>query len=124
MHVLSLLLAPVRLGPRLAAALDDLAVLADRARRETEGPDPLEHALDRLDRVIARLDAVHATSGEIVDGGRELADATERLTAEVQGLRGQLPPLREELGTVAETVEPLQGAAEGVGRLTDRLRRG
>jgi methyl-accepting chemotaxis protein len=184
--VASLLLAPVRVPLRVAQALDDLATLAERARRD---PDPVEEVRERVDTLIAEIRTLNVlaldlgstavdvvgTGRQIVDGGaeltaeargvravaREIVDGGQELTAEARALRGvsreivdggqeltavgealevhlrtfraALPRLLEGLDTVeeleeavetvADTVEPLQGAAERVGRVTQRFSR-
>ncbi len=186
MDVGALLLAPIRAPLRVVRVLDDLAALAERARRD---PDPVEEVRDRVDALIAQIatlnglanellpvaQAIVAVGGEIVDGGeeltgetrrvhavareialggedltatgrvldrdtRELIDGGERLTAvtelmesHMRTFRAALPRLLEGLDTVeeleeavetvADTVEPLQGAAERVGRVTQRFSR-
>jgi hypothetical protein len=193
MDLSSLVLAPVRVPLRIGRALDDLAVLAERASRD---PDPVEQARERLDLLLIELSALIARAGEIVDGGaeltrtaketnsimrellavsgallpatvaldgtgrdivdggaeltavarrlhvdtRELIDGGSRLTAVSEELeddlsvfRGAMPRLMKGLDTVeeledavetvADTVQPLQGAAERVGRVTQRFSR-
>ena len=186
MDVGSLLLAPIRVPLRVGRALDDLAALAERARRD---PDPVEEVRERIDALLAEIGTLNAlaadllpvarrlngTGREIVDGGAELTaearglrgvaaeirDGGTELTWEARGLRGvaaeirdggerltevsealeqhlrvfhaALPRLLEGLDTVEEleeavetvahTVEPLQGAAERVGRVTQRFSR-
>jgi hypothetical protein len=189
----SIVLAPVRVPVRIARALDDLATLADRARRE---PDPVEEVRGRIDLLLAEIDrlnrtaeqlvvggadltdtakALHATvlilndvatrlhrtgwaiegtgreivSGgqelnltgraldgstrELIDGGDRLRQVTEQLESDARVFRAALPRLLDGLETVeelesavetvAETIEPLQGTAERVGRVTKRLSR-
>lgn len=193
MDLTSLLLAPVRVPLRAGQALDDLATLAERARRD---PDPVEEARDRLDALLLELAAATVSIRELIDGGaeltgetkrthatmrellvvargllpaavalratgeklhdggedlkvvaqalevdtRELIDGGSRLTAvselleaDMRVFRAALPRLLESLDTVeeleeavetvAETIEPLQGAAAGVGRVTQRFSR-
>ena len=193
MNLTSLLLAPVRVPLRIARALDDLTVLADRARRD---PDPVEEVRARIDLLLIELTAVIAVGREIVGGGAELTDtakaATGRMTellaaangvlrtgaaldvtgrqlhtggqdllatgqqleedtrvlidggdrlrqvsdeleSHLRAFRAAMPKimhgldtveeLEEAVETVAETVEPLQGAAERVGRVTKRFSR-
>jgi hypothetical protein len=164
MDVLSLVLAPVRVPLRLARALDDLAAIADRARRD---PDPVVVVRERLDVAIDRLEAVLAVTTELVgvghgvvrtglsldstgrdlyaggadlttaakaieadtrkliDGGEDLRAVSERLEDHLRVFRLVLPKLLELEGaieTVAETVEPLQGATERLGRFVGRRR--
>lgn len=154
----SLLLLPVSVPLRLAEALDDLAAIADRARRE---PDPVEEVRERLDALLAEIvllrttaaglnvtgrdlidggadltDTAKALKGdtaELIDGGQDLTDTAKRLDVDLRTLQSFLPRLvqaldtlerlEDEIETVAETVEPLQGAAERVGRMTRRLSR-
>jgi hypothetical protein len=172
MDLAALIRAPVRISARVVHALDDLAALAERARRD---PDPAEQARDRLDALLLELAVVTEVAREIVEGGaeltrttkatqatmvelivggreltavaaaleqdtRELIDGGSRLTAvselieaDLRVVRAALPRIVEGLGsveelegaveTVAETIEPLQGAAERVGRVTQRLSR-
>ena len=74
MDVASLVLWPLR----IPQALDDLAALAERARRD---PDPFEVAARKVDVVLVQLDAlitvareVAGVAEEIVVGGGELTD--------------------------------------------------
>jgi hypothetical protein len=179
MDLRAVLLAPVRVPVRLAQALDDLATIADRARRD---PDPVEEIRDRVDVALAELDRVVAVARDIVhggaeltataqaltrvavaldatgraihdggqeltataktldghtceliDGGERLTVATEQVEAHMRVFRAALPRMLEGLDTVeeleaavetvADTVEPLQGAADRVGRVTRRLSR-
>lgn len=186
MDLKSIVLAPVRVPLRIAQALDDLADIAERARRD---PDPVEEVRVRIDALLLQIDALNAVAREIRDGGRELTevakailvmgtalhetsmsiDATgrmivsggqdlvavssqlhvdtrelidggqdltavsEQLETHLRIFRAALPRLLKGLDTVeeletavetvAETVEPLQGAAERVGRVTNRLSR-
>ena len=70
---------------------------------------------------------------ELISGGQDLTAVAKDLAASLRVVRATLPSLIEGLDTVeqleesvekvAETVEPLQGVAKGVGRVTDRLSR-
>ena len=70
---------------------------------------------------------------ELIAGGQDLTAVAKDLADSLRILRGALPRLLEGLDaveeletsveTVAETVEPLQGVARGVGRVTDRMSR-
>jgi methyl-accepting chemotaxis protein len=85
---------------------------------------------ERLRRTSESLDG---HSVELIDGGSELTAVAQELAGTLRVFRAVLPRLLEGLDTVeqledavetvAETVEPLAGAAEGVGRITDRLTR-
>jgi hypothetical protein len=164
MNLMSLVLAPVRVPLRLARALDDLAAIAERARRD---PDPVEVARERLDLALDKLDALLGAATEIVavghsvvrtglvldstgrdlhsggedltavskaieadtrtliDGGEDLTAVSERLDAHLRVFRMALPrllQLEDAVETVADTVEPLQGATERLGRFVGRRR--
>jgi len=193
MDFTALVLAPIRVPIRLARALDDLAVLADRARRE---PDPFEQVRTRVDTLLVELArlveigeaivqggsdltvetrganrlmhelvdgarelqrtgvaldgtgrqlhdggqdlleetrALDAEGRELIDGGDRLRQVSEQLEQHLRVFRAALPRVMDGLDTgesiegkietVAETGEPLQGAAERVGRVSRRLSR-
>jgi methyl-accepting chemotaxis protein len=68
---------------------------------------------------------------ELIAGGQDLTEVAKDLAGSLRILRAALPRVLEgfdtvdeleaSVETVAETVEPLQGVAQGVGRVTDRL---
>ena len=70
---------------------------------------------------------------ELITGGQDLTAVAKDLADSLRVLRVALPrllegldsveQLEESVETVAETVEPLQGVAKGVGRVSDRLSR-
>ncbi len=70
---------------------------------------------------------------ELIDGGSELTEVAKELAESLRVSRAALPRLLEGLdtveeledsvGAVAETVEPLTGVAQGVGRMSGRLAR-
>ena len=70
---------------------------------------------------------------ELIDGGAELTEVARKLELDLQAFRAVMPrmldaldtvdKLEGEVETVAETIEPLQSAAERVGRVTKRLSR-
>ena len=72
-------------------------------------------------------------SRELIEGGRDLTEVAKDIETNLEIFRAVLPRLLEaldtvdrletEVETVAETIEPLQGAAERVGRVTKRLSR-
>ena len=196
MNLSALVLAPIRVPMRLARALDDLAVLAERARREpdlidqqrvharaqlldqvglarlvevgeaivsggsdltveTRGANRLMHeliggardlqrtgvALDGTGRelhdggqdLLEQTRALDAEGRELIDGGDRLRQVSEQLEQHLRVFRAALPRVLDGLDTVesiegkietvAETVEPLQVAAERVGRVSRRLSR-
>jgi methyl-accepting chemotaxis protein len=124
----------VRVPVRIAQALDDLATLAERARRD---PDPVEEVRGRLDVLLAELQNLNLTARDIVDGGEELTEVArelrdtareivlggQELTATARVLDAHTTELEDSVDTVADTVAPLQGAAERVGRVTQRFSR-
>ena len=68
---------------------------------------------------------------ELISGGQDLTAVAKDLAESLRVFRAALPrvldglhsveELEESVETVAETVEPLQGVAKGVGRVTNRL---
>jgi prefoldin subunit 5 len=70
---------------------------------------------------------------ELIAGGGDLTAVAKDLAGSLRVLRAALPgllegldsveQLEESVDTVAETVEPLQGVAKSVGRVSDRLSR-
>lgn len=78
MSVSDVLLAPWRIPVRAVRALDDLAALAERARRD---PDPVEEVRQRLDALLLELAAVVGVAHEIVRGGAELTDVARATVA-------------------------------------------
>jgi prefoldin subunit 5 len=78
-------------------------------------------------------DTLDGHTVELITGGQDLTAVAEQLSATLSVFRLALPRLLQGLDTVdeletavetvAETVEPLQGAAERVGRVTKRLSR-
>lgn len=119
MDVLSLVLAPVKVPLRIVAALDDLAVLADRARNE---PDLIEGIDERLDALVAELATVSAAARELTAGCRDLTATAEHLDGTAQeivtggrDLTATAKRLDDDTETIADAVEPL-------GRLTSKFR--
>jgi methyl-accepting chemotaxis protein len=138
---LSALLDP-RMPARLALrALDDLHALASVARRE---PHPVDALREELREAVAEIRELNRRAArvadrarEVVDGGAGLTDAAERIDERLEHMEPMLrsldritPTLTRGLGAIdsledsVETVGPLQGAAEGVGKVARRLRRG
>jgi hypothetical protein len=135
----------------LARAADDLNAVAERARRDPDPLDEARARLDalgaQLDTLIGAVRTVDAsavalgTGGEdllvatreLITGGQDLTAVASDLAHSMRILRAALPRILEGLDTVeeletsvetvAETVEPLQDVAKGVGRMTDRLSR-
>ena len=76
---------------------------------------------------------LNSTARKIETGGKDLTAVAEDLSGSLRVLRAALPQLVEGMDTVAqledsvetvaETLEPLQGVAKGVGRVSNRLSR-
>ena len=76
---------------------------------------------------------LHVDTRELIDGGERLTAVSEQLEEDLRVFRAALPRMLEGLDmveelegaveTVADTIEPLQGAAERVGRVTQRFGR-
>jgi len=112
---------------RLGAQLDSLIAVAtsldSNAATIVTGGDDLRRTGETLD----------AHAQEIITGGQDLTAVAEELASSLRVIRAALPQLLEGLqsveeledsvGTVAETVEPLQGLTNGVGRMSQRLSR-
>jgi DNA repair ATPase RecN len=130
--------APLRAAQSAVRAVDDLHDIAERARRD---PDPVEEVRQRLDALLVvaasltttaetivtggrdlRLtgESLDAHTEELIGGGRELTEVAKDLAETLAFVRAQLPRLEDSVETVADTVEPLQGLARGVGRLSRR----
>ncbi len=119
-----------RVAGVLPAALDAITVLT----RVAESLDVTGQQI-----VVGGRDLTEATrtqerlTREMIDGGEELTEISRQLETDLRVLQTALPRLLEALDamerlegdveTVAETIEPLQGAAERVGRVTRRLSR-
>ena len=60
---------------------------------------------------------------ELIAGGKDLTAVAKDLSGSLRVVKAALPDLEDSVETVAETIEPLQGVAKGVGRVSDRLSR-
>lgn len=79
-------------------------------------------------------ETLDAHTQELIAGGGDLTGVAQELAASLRVFRAALPrvlaglhsveELEDSVGTVAETVEPLQGLTQGVGRVSQRLSRG
>jgi hypothetical protein len=83
MEIASVLLWPVRVPARVVRALDDLATLAERARRD---PDPAEQIRDRIDLLIAELAALNRAPPDLLIVGRDAVLAAQALLRTTQAL--------------------------------------
>lgn len=145
MRSLDIVLAPWHTVRVLARAAEDLNAVAERARRE---PDPVDEVRARLNALSTQVETLEAGgrdlrrtaevlddhTQELIAGGEDLTAAAKDLAHSLRVVRGALPrllegmdsveELEESVDVVAETVEPLQGVAKRVGRVSDRLSRG
>src|SRR4051794_5510162 len=90
--------APVDLTRRALRLLDDVAALADRARRD---PDPLEEALGRIDAALVEMRAGIAVLVELLAQTRELTHTTRSL----ERLAGEMTPRADAVTAVGERLE-------------------
>ena len=110
-----------------------------------DGGEDLLHAVRAVDITAGAIveggrdlrqtgDTLDAHTRELIAGGRELTEVAREMASSLRVFRAALPrlldgletveELEDAVETVADTVEPLQGVAEGVGRVTARLSRG
>ena len=121
---LELLFAPAVLTMR---ALDDLHDLAEASRWIMRRRDEVEATVEELERQLSELIAVQR---QAVETQRALAHLQQRLLEEVIKLETSpradaalraMEDVRHSLETLVDTAQPLQGAAESIGRVADRL---
>ena len=98
----SVLLAPIRVPQRIVQALDDLATLAERARRD---PDPIEEARDRVDKLILELGTAVAEIRRLIAGGAELTETAKAVHVTLA-----------EMTAVAESLNGTGRSLDGTGR--------
>ena len=119
-----LLFAPASLTVR---ALDDLHQLAEASRWALQRRDDASATVQELKDQLTELIAVQR---QAVETQRSLAGLQAQLVELVTRLESSpraeaalkaMDDLRESLETLAGTTEPLQGAAESIGRVADRL---
>jgi hypothetical protein len=100
----------------------------------TRSLDSTARAIEMGGRELRRTgEVLDEHTQELITGGQVLTAVATDLADSLQVLRVALPrllkglesveQLEESVETVAETVEPLQGVAKGVGRVSDRLSR-
>jgi hypothetical protein len=146
---LALVLAPWRATRAIVRAADDLHVLAERARQEPDPVDEVRellqellgnlHALNRTaDTIVTGGDDLRRTGEkldghmlELIDGGADLTETAKTIDGHLAIFAAALPrlmatldtveDLEDAVGTVADTVEPLQGITNGVGKVRRRL---
>lgn len=120
--MLGFLTLPVRLVGR---AFDDLHAISQAIaavpRIEQRIEDLRLEICDLPEHVDGLRDAFEGSNREVHNVGERM----EPLTEELRQLRTEVGPklgqLQDELGDVADVVEPLEPAAERLGRLADRL---
>lgn len=119
-----------RLLSTLQLAVEEIAVLT----RVAESVDVTGQQIVVGGRDLTAVTrAQERDSRELIEGGRDLTEVAKEIEANLEVFRAALPRildaldtverLENEVETVAETIEPLQGAAERVGRVTKRLSR-
>jgi methyl-accepting chemotaxis protein len=100
----------------------------------TRSLDSTARAIETGGRELRRTgDVLDEHTQQLITGGHDLTAVAKDLADSLRVLRAALPrllegldsveQLEESVETVAETVEPLQGVAKGVGRVSDRLSR-
>jgi len=114
--ILDLVLAPPRLVVR---ALDDLNRIAGATETIAARLSPLEDDVDGLRR------AFEGSNEQLAKHRDAMTPQLAALRSELVALRaqvgGQIAEMEDDLSGVRDTVEPLQGAAERVGRVVERL---
>ena len=119
-----LLFAPASLTVR---ALDDLHQLAEASRwalqRRDDASATVQELKDQLTELIAVQRQAVETQRSLADLQAQLVELVTRLESSPQAEAAlkAMDDLRESLETLAGTTEPLQGAAESIGRVADRL---
>ena len=100
----------------------------------TRSLDSTAQAIETGGRELRRTgELLDEHTQELIAGGQDLTAVAKDLANSLQVVRTALPrllegldsveQLEESVETVAETVEPLQGVAKGVGRVSNRLSR-
>jgi hypothetical protein len=100
----------------------------------TRSLDSTARAIETGGRELRRTgEVLDEHTQELIAGGQDLTAVAKDLAESLQVVQVALPrllegldsveQLEESVETVAETVEPLQGVAKGVGRVSDRLSR-
>lgn len=119
-----LLFAPASLTVR---ALDDLHQLAEASRwalqRRDDASATVQELKDQLTELIAVQRQAVETQRSLAGLQAQLVELVTRLESSPQAEAAlkAMDDLRESLETLAGTTEPLQGAAESIGRVADRL---
>ena len=113
------MLNPLSLPADVLAALRSVASIELQLQRL---PDELEKTLrPHLDAQNEGIATLHPELVANREHAEKLPGRVDALTDEVRALRGELRAVLGEISEVRETVEPLQGPAQRVARLCDRL---
>jgi prefoldin subunit 5 len=124
------MLNPLSLPADVAAALRSVAaierVLADGFRAIDDRFEQLDRRLQQLpDDIELRLrdhfERQQAGVAALLPELQANREHAELLPGKVDALRAELRELLAEISQVRETIEPLQGPAERMGRLSERL---
>jgi chromosome segregation ATPase len=124
------MLNPLSLPNEVIAALRSVVaierLLDDRLRMLEQRLAGLDHRMDRLPDEIESTLRRHfdGQRGDLAELHDELVanrEQAEQLPGKVDGLRAEIRAVLGEISEVRETVEPLQGPAERVARLSERL---
>lgn len=111
----------------MQATMVEVLAAAKALRRVAESLDRTGTAIRQGGEDLKETsDTLHGDTRELIDGGERLTAVSEQLEEHMRVFRAALPKileLEQAVETVADTVEPLQGAAERVGRVTNRLSR-
>jgi ABC-type transporter Mla subunit MlaD len=113
MDIGSVVLAPVRIPQRIAQALDDLATLAERARRD---PDPVEEARQRVDALIDELGTAVFEIRRLIAGGADLTETAKSVNVTLAQTLAAGQSLEETARSVDATGRTL---VDGGAELTD-----
>jgi methyl-accepting chemotaxis protein len=111
-------------GAELTEVAKDVRVVAAALVARAESLDATGQRIhDGGEDLTATAKVLSSQTRELIDGGAELTQVSEQMEEHLRVFRGALPHFEGALETVVDTVEPLQGAAERVGRVTNRLSR-
>jgi ABC-type transporter Mla subunit MlaD len=91
------------------------------AEAVVEGLPRAVSALERINTTMVDMDRRLATLDDLPDKIEGLQDAFDRANDEIARLRHGLRPMVSDIDDVKEAVEPIQPAAERLGRLAERL---
>jgi hypothetical protein len=113
--VLGTLLLPQRLGVALLGAIPRAVTALESIDRTLQA---VEQRLARIDDVPGEIEGLQNAFDRSND---EIEALRHAMTPEIAALRHTLEPVVADLDEVRDVVEPLQPAAERIGRLADKL---